>query len=77
MLRHDHISDHYELITPPDIFQNLQEEITPLTAVQQGLPSITATGDEMQIATTVMPFQTCRHGAKLHDTRIIHSDLGQ
>jgi hypothetical protein len=61
VLRRDHVSQDDKAITHPRLFQNVQEEIAPLRAVEPTMPVITAASDEVQVAVMVEALQVLGH----------------
>ncbi len=62
MLRHDHIANHLEFIFLTYFFKDLQEQVSPRSGAEEWLPLVTATGDEMEVATSIEPAQSFEHG---------------
>jgi hypothetical protein len=64
MLRHDHVAKHLEFIFLTDFFKDIQEQVSPRSGAEEGLPLVAATGDEMEVATSVPAAQSFGHGEK-------------
>jgi hypothetical protein len=62
MLRHHHVANHLEFIFLTDFFKDIQEQVSPRSGAEEGLPLVTATGDEMEVATSIEPAQPFGHG---------------
>jgi hypothetical protein len=62
---HDHIADDHKLIAPADLFEDLEKKIAALSAAQQGLATITTTGDEMQVSGAVVAVKAPGHETRL------------
>ena len=62
MLRHHHVANHLEFIFLTDFFKDIQEQVSPRSGAEEGLPLVTATGDEMEVATSIEPAQSFGHG---------------
>lgn len=65
MLRHHHVPHDYETIALPAFFQDLNKQIATVCTGQSVLAMIATTGDEMQMAVTVVAAQAFRHGNRL------------
>jgi len=62
MLRHHDVANHLEFIFLTHFFKDFQEEVSPRSGAEEGLPLVTATGDEMEIPTSIEPAQSFGHG---------------
>ena len=62
MLRHHDVANHLEFIFLTDFFKDIQEQVSPRSGAEEGLPLVTATGDEMEIPTSIEPAQSFGHG---------------
>ncbi len=57
MLGHHHVADQQEPVARPDLVENLQERISFPGSAQQCTALIATTGDEVQMALPVTPFE--------------------
>src|SRR6266571_4271586 len=61
MLRHDHIADHLEFIFLPDLFKDLQEQVSVGCGAEKRFSLVTTTGDVVKVATSIEPAQSFGH----------------
>jgi len=53
MLRHHHVADHLKFIFLPDLFKDLQEQVSADGGTEKGLPLVTTTSDVMEISPSI------------------------
>jgi hypothetical protein len=53
---------HLEFIFLTDFFKDIQEQVSPRSGAEAGLSLVTATGGEMEVATSIEPAQSFEHG---------------
>ena len=73
MFRHDYISDQLEGIFSTDFCQDGHEAIASPRGSEQGAPSETTEGDEVEITLSVAALQRITHGRK---TRTLENRKG-
>jgi hypothetical protein len=61
MFGHDDIAEHDEALALPGFFQKLEQQITAAARVQERTTAITTTGDKVQIAATIVAFESAGH----------------
>jgi len=65
VLGHDHISDHMEAVAATGLFERALEGFFGVRCVEEGLPTITAKGDEVEISALLETDKPPRHGERL------------
>jgi hypothetical protein len=73
MFRHDYISDQLEGIFSTDFCQDGNEAVASPRGSEQGAPSETTEGDEVEITLSVAALQGVAHGRK---TRTLENRKG-
>jgi hypothetical protein len=68
MLRHHHVPNHLELVLPPDLFKDLQEQVPARNGTKERSSLVTTTSDVMEIATSIPAAQSFGHGKKFYMT---------
>jgi hypothetical protein len=53
MLRHDHIANDREFIFLPDLFEDVQEQVSAGGGAEKWLSLVTTTSDEMKISASI------------------------
>ena len=66
MLRHHHVTDHLELVLPPDFFKDLQEQVSARGGAEERPSLVTTTSDVMEIATSIPAAQSFGHGKEFY-----------
>jgi hypothetical protein len=61
MFGHDHVAHDYEVVTPADLLQNLEERIPVLRTGEQSPPLVTACGDEVEVSGAVVTVESFGH----------------
>ena len=61
MLRHDDVAQEFELVVVADAFEGVQEDISCGTGIQVWSATMTAKGDEVEIAFAEVALQSRRH----------------
>ena len=61
MLRHDHVSDDYKLMTLADLLHNFEEEIARAGCPEKGTALITTCSNKVGVSSAVVAVQACRH----------------
>ena len=74
VLGHDHVADHHELIAAAHLLENGEKPIPTGNRAEQGLPPVTATGDEMQVSSAIIALQFPRHGKRVAGLRGCRGD---
>ena len=69
--RHDHVPDHHEPVTPPDLLQNPQEHAASRARCQQRPAAIAAGGDEVQMLAAVIAAQALGHTLSLDEAAML------
>jgi hypothetical protein len=65
VLGHDHVSQDDEAILLASFFQDAQEEIATVGRAQPRPALVATTGDEVEVAGTVVSFEAAGHGLKI------------
>jgi len=58
MFRHNHVTDHDEMVASPNLFQDFQKQIATTSRGDQWASLVTTRGDEVKISGTVAAPQT-------------------
>jgi hypothetical protein len=74
MLRHDHVTDDYKLMTLADLLHNFEEEIAKAGCPEKGTALITTCGNKVGVSSPVVAMQVCRHGNGITGTRRFSCD---
>ncbi|HUK74071.1 MAG TPA: hypothetical protein VLV47_01205, partial [Candidatus Bathyarchaeia archaeon] len=67
MFGHDNVADDHKLIALTHLFQDLKKQIAAVRATEKRMALVTTTSDEMEMSSTVIPFETPRHGRRIGD----------
>jgi hypothetical protein len=74
MLRHDHVTDDYKLMTLADLLHNFEEEIARAGCPEKGTALITTCGNKVRVSGAVVAVQVCRHRKGITGTRRFSCD---
>src|SRR5512143_2631346 len=74
MLRHYHVSIDAHREPLPHVFQTSHQQIANIRRIEVRLPAVTTECDEVAVAGLLEPFQSARHGERLHPERSQVSD---
>jgi hypothetical protein len=74
MFGHNDVSMDDEAILATCFFQDVDEPISTFRCTQNGLTSVAATGNEMQVLRTVVAMELSRHRARLARMRDLDCD---
>ena len=61
MLRHDHVSEHNEVLLLPNFFENQKETVAGFRGSEQRCTTITREGDEVEVSVTVITLEMGTH----------------
>ena len=65
VLGHDDVAQHHEAVGLAGLFQKPQKQVAPPRCAQPRPALVTTASDEVQMAGTVIPLETLRHGLML------------
>ena len=68
MLWHHDVPNHLELVFPPDLFKNIQEQVSARGGAEERSSLVTTTSDVVEIATSIPAAQSFGHGKKFYMT---------